>query len=61
MIQRVIYRQRLRARMGHASERAAPPESTRLKALTGRLRNAIDTHVQAEQARLNEDDGGAAG
>ena len=49
----------LMARMGHDSERAALIYQHEARGADKRITDAIDTHVQAEQA--NDDDDGAAG
>ena len=49
----------LMARMGHDSERAALIYQHEARGADQRITNAIDAHVQAEQA--NDDDDGAAG
>ena len=49
----------LMARMGHDSERAALIYQHEARGADKRIADAIDTHVQAEQA--NDDDDGAAG
>ena len=50
----------LMARMGHDSERAAMIYQHEARGADKRITDAIDTHVQAEQAN-DDDDGAAAG
>ncbi len=49
----------LMARMGHDSERAAMIYQHKARGADRRITDAIDTHVQAEQYKDNQDDGPA--
>ena len=49
------------ARMGHDSERAALIYQHEARGADKRITDAIDTHVQAEQANDDDDDGAAGG
>jgi integrase len=51
----------LMARMGHDSERAAMIYQHQAQAADTVITNAIDTHVQAEQARRGSDEDGPTG
>jgi len=51
----------LMARMGHDSERAAMIYQHEAQGADKAITNAIDTHVQAEQTRRDEDEDGSAG
>ena len=50
--------QDLMARMGHDSERAAMIYQHQAQGADNAIKNAIDTHVQAEQARRRDDEDG---
>ena len=47
------------ARMGHDSERAAMIYQHEARGADKPITNAIDTHVQAEQARRDDDEDGS--
>ena len=49
----------LMARMGHDSERAAMIYQHEAQGADKTITTAIDTHVQAEQAKRDEEDGSA--
>jgi hypothetical protein len=49
------------ARMGHDSERAAMIDQHEAQGADKAITNAIDTHVQAEQAKPGDDEDGSAG
>ena len=49
------------ARMGHDSERAAMIYQHQAEGADTTITNAIDTHVQAEQARRGNDEDGPTG
>jgi hypothetical protein len=51
----------LMARMGHDSERAAMIYQHEARGADTAITNAIDTHVQAEQARRGDDEDGPTG
>jgi hypothetical protein len=51
----------LMARMGHDSERAAMIYQHQVRGADTTITNAIDTHVQAEQAKRGDDEDGATG
>lgn len=51
----------LMARMGHDSERAAMIYQHEARGADQAITNAIDSHVQAEQGKDDDDDGGEAG
>jgi hypothetical protein len=51
----------LMARMGHDSERAAMIYQHEARGADTTITNAIDTHVQAEQARRGDDEDGPTG
>ena len=51
----------LMARMGHDSERAAMIYQHEAHGADKTITNAIDTHVQAEQAKRDDDEDGSAG
>jgi integrase len=51
----------LMARMGHDSERAAMIYQHEAQGADKAITNAIDTRVQAEQTRRDEDEDGSAG
>ncbi len=51
----------LMARMGHASERVAMIYQHEAQGADKTITNAIDTHVQAEQAKRDDDEDGSAG
>ena len=49
------------ARMGHDSERAAMIYQHEAQGADKAITTAIDTHVQAEQAKRDDDEDGSAG
>jgi hypothetical protein len=49
------------ARMGHDSERAAMIYQHQAQGADTTITNAIDTHVQAEQTRRDDDEDGPTG
>ena len=49
------------ARMGHGSERAAMIYQHEARGADKTITDAIDTHVQAEQARRGDDEDGPTG
>jgi len=51
----------LMARMGHDSERAAMIYQHEARGADKAITNAIDTHVQAEQAKRDDDEDGPTG
>jgi chemotaxis response regulator CheB len=51
----------LMARMGHDSERAALIYQHEARGADKAMTDSIDAHVQAEQARQDDDDDGQAG